>query len=89
MTFEQWKEKTPAPEVCIPDADKAKTDGAPVIGEYITIPTTLYTELVRRAALHDAIIGIMTNKRVKYDMDKVTSIAAILDLPYEEGGDPA
>lgn len=86
MTIEQFYEdkKASASEVCSSDTDKAKTEGIPVIGEYITIPAIWYTELVRQSALNEAIINVLMSKKVIY---KEETLMAILDLPYQEGGE--
>ena len=91
MTIEQYyNEKRPTPEVCNSDAGKALslTEGHPVIGEYITIPTMMYSGLLRDGGLLDIVVRILTdNKRFKYDHDRLETLAAVLDLPYEKGGE--
>ena len=86
MTIEEFYQdkKASASEVCSSDTDKAKTEGIPVIGEYITIPTVLYTQLVRQSTLNEAITNILMSKKVIY---KEETLMALLDLPYEEGGE--
>ena len=86
MTIEQFYEdkKASASEECSSDTDKAKTEGIPVIGEYITIPAIWYTELVRQATLNEAIINVLMSKKVIY---KAETLMALLDLPFEEGGE--
>lgn len=52
--------------------------------DYITIPTLLYTGLIRDSGLLDVIIRIMTDNHLHEDT-KVETLAAVLDLPYEIG----
>ena len=88
MTIEEFYQdkKASASEVCSSDTDKAKTEGCPVIGEYITIPTLMYMGLVRDSELLACVIRILTDKRIgNYRLSE--TLAAILDLPYEEGGE--
>ena len=89
MTIEQYyNDKKPASVL----DDTGKSNGVKLastpIGEYITIPTMMYSGLLRDGGLLDIVVRIMTdNKRFKYDRDRLNTLAAILDLPYEEGGD--
>lgn len=89
MTIEQYykDKKASASEVCSSDTDKAKTEGYSVTGEYITIPTLLYSGLVGDRELLGCVVRIMTDKRLA-DYAKIDTLNVILDLPYEEGGDP-
>ena len=52
--------------------------------EYVIIPTVSYTELVRQSALNEAVINVLMSKKVIY---KEETLMALLDLPYEEGGE--
>ncbi len=91
MTIEQYykDKKEPAPvqsstgnTIC--GAECASS----AIGEYITVPTLMYTGLVRDSELLATAIRILMDKRIAY-YGKLDSLAAVLDLPYEEGGEPA
>ena len=59
----------------------------PVSEDYITIPVLWYTGYVRDSELLGVVIRILTDKRFKYDRDRIETLAAVLDLPYEKGGE--
>lgn len=88
MTIEEFyrDKKESASEVCSSDTDKdlSQAGGIPANMEYITIPTVLYTQLVRQSTLNEAVINVLMSKKVIY---KEETLMAILDLPYEEGGE--
>lgn len=52
--------------------------------DYITIPTIMYTGLVRDSELLEIVIRILMDKRLHCEAEK-ESLMAILDLSYEEG----
>lgn len=89
MTIEQfYDKKEPAPvqsstgnTIC--GAECASS----AIGEYITIPVVLYTELIRESGLLELVGRVLTDKRFKYLADKVEIILTVLDLPNEEDGE--
>ena len=88
MTIEQYySDKKPAPAATSTGEKLERSAKISTHDESITIPTVLYTELIRQSALYEAVINIMTNKRLEYDRERCTGIAVVLDLPYEEGGE--
>ena len=85
MTIEQfYDKKEPAPAATSASEKVEKSARISAHDDNITIPTILYTELVRQSALNEAIINVLMSKKVIY---KEETLMAILDLPYEEGGD--
>ena len=86
MTIEQYykDKKEPAPAATSASEKLEASAKISTQTEYVIIPTVLYTELVRQSALNEAVINVLMSKKVIY---KEETLMALLDLPYEEGGE--
>lgn len=86
MTIEQYykDKKEPAPAATSASEKLEASAKISTQTEYITIPAIWYTELVRESTLNEAIINVLMSKKVIY---KEETLMALLDLPFEEGGE--